>query len=96
MTTLFALLPGSSAITFTSVRVSDAMTLTRAVDPGRARSSPSAKLAPTTGIVGVAGATVPTISASRSGELPWLKMMSAAAPADWALVALRAKLQPPR
>ena len=42
---------------------------------------PPAKLAPTTGMVGSAGARVPTIRPSRSGVLPWLKMMTASAPA---------------
>ena len=32
----------------------------------------------------------------RSGVLPWLKRITAAAPAAWAFATLRAKLQPPR
>jgi hypothetical protein len=73
------------------VRVSAGRTFTKAVDPGRAKATPSAKLAPTTGIPWVTGPGAPgigssmlvasaTISASRSGVLPWLKMITASAP----------------
>ena len=69
MTTLFGCSPGSSAMTFTSVRVSlDDWTC--AVEPACASATPSAKLAPTTGIVTPAptgGASVPTMSPSRVG-----------------------------
>jgi len=47
-------------------------------------------------MLGVDGARVPTISASRSGVLPWLKMMTASAPAASALSAFCAKEQVPR
>ncbi len=65
-------------------------TLTRAVEPGCASAAPSAKLAPTTGIVDGCErrGSVPTIRPSRSGVLPWLKMITAAAPAAWAFDAL--------
>ena len=56
-------------MTFTSVRVSGSITRTRAVDR-RASRAPSAKLAPTTGIVGVAGTTVPTIRRLAVGRVP--------------------------
>jgi hypothetical protein len=96
ITTLSSLVPGSSAITLTSVRVCDGGTRTCAVEPGWASATPLAKLAPTTGMVGSAGARVPTIRPSRSGVLPWLKMMTASAPAAWAFRALSAKVQVPR
>ena len=86
-------LPGSSAMTFTSVRSS---TWTCAVEPACASASPFAKLAPTTGMVASSGASVPTISPSRSGVLPWLKMTTADAPAAWALSALTANVHVPR
>ena len=102
MTTLSSFLPSSSAITLKSVRVSAGSTSTSAVEPGWARATPLAKLAPTTGIVWLTG--VPssrleasaTISASRSGVLPWLKMITASAPASSALRALVPKLHEPR
>ena len=49
-----------------------------------------------TGMVAVAGASVPMISGSRSGELPGLKMITADAPAACALRAFWAKEQVPR
>ena len=56
-----------------------------------------AKLAPTTGIVDVADeASVPTMSPSRSGVFPWLKMITASAPPPAAFIALSAKVQVPR
>ena len=48
------------------------------------------------GIVAVAGASVPTMRGSRSGVLPWLKMITADAPAACALSAFTEKLQSPR
>ena len=42
------------------------------------------------------GVALPMNVASRSGVLPWLKMMTADAPAASAFRALSAKLQPPR
>jgi hypothetical protein len=42
------------------------------------------------------GVALPSARGSRSGVLPWLKMMTAEAPAASALSALSAKLHPPR
>jgi hypothetical protein len=88
ITTLFSLVPGSSAITLKSVRVSGGSTSTNAVDPGAASATPSAKLAPTTGMLWLTTVpssrlvASPTMRPSRSGVLPWLKMMTASAPAS--------------
>ena len=102
ITTLSSLRPSSSAMTLKSVRVSAGSTSTKAIDPGADSATPSAKLAPTTGMSWLTG--VPssrleasaTISASRSGVLPWLKMMTASAPASSAFRAFVPKLQVPR
>ena len=75
----------------------------RAVDPGWARAAPSANEDPTTGIAsaptrriggrdGVADEQRPR----EAGVSPWLKMITALAPAACALWALSAKLHPPR
>ena len=70
--------------------------------PGWASAAPSANEAPMTGIVraptaeSAGAAALPMNSGSRSGVLPWLKMITAPAPAAWALWAFRAKLHPPR
>ncbi len=111
ITTLSRFLPGFSASTLKSSRVSGSSTSMYAVDPLWASDSPSAKLAPTTGIVRVLGpvrwgstpgvtgsrlAAVPTMSSMRSGALPWLKITTASAPSSSAFWALLAKPQPPR
>ena len=108
ITTLSVFLPSSSAITLKSVRVSDGRTLTNAVEPGCDSATPSAKLAPTTGMLCSSVETPPgalgssrlvasaTMSSSRSGELPWLKMITASAPASSALCAFVPKKQVPR
>ena len=64
---------------------------------------PAAKLVPTTGMVIVVnaepagGTAVMFVSVPlRSSVLPWLKRITAAAPAAWAFATLSAKLQPPR
>ena len=83
ITTLSLLVPGSSAITLTCGRLSGGSTSMSAVEPAWASAAPSANEAPTTGIVTAApsGRSVPTIRPSRSGVLPWLKMITASAPA---------------
>ena len=98
MTTLSSFSPGSSAITFTCGRDSAGGTSTKAVEPGCASAAPSAKDAPTTGMVTAApsGRSVPTINPSRKGVSPWLKMITASAPAACALIALMPKEQVPR
>jgi hypothetical protein len=76
--------------------------LTKAVEPSAARACPWAKLAPTTGMSCWTG--VPSVrldasatnNGSRSGVLPWLKMITASAPACSAKNALSPKLQVPR
>ena len=100
MTTLLSLRPSSSAITLVCGSLS---TATVAVVPAWASAAPASKLAPTTGTVTAVtaepagGAAVMFVSTPlRSGVLPWLKRMTAAAPAAWAFTTLRAKLQPPR
>jgi hypothetical protein len=80
ITTLSSFLPGSSAITLKSVRRSGGTTSMNAVEPGWDRATPSAKLAPTTGMLCVIVPVVPsgrvmlvasaTIRPSRSGVLP--------------------------
>ena len=75
ITTLSSFLPGSSAMTLKSVRVSAGSTSTNAVDPAWDRATPSAKLAPTTGIAstlvpGSGSHAFATISPSRSGVFP--------------------------
>ena len=100
MTTLSSLFPSSSAITFACGSFT---TATVAVEPGRASSSPAAKLVPTTGMPMVvkaepAGGTavmLPKVTL-RAGVSPWLNRITAAAPAVWAFATLSAKLQPPR
>src|SRR4028118_130720 len=52
MTTLSVFLPGSSAMTLWSTRVSAGSTSTNAVEPAAARAPPWAKPAPTTGTAG--------------------------------------------
>ena len=47
-------------------------------------------------VVATAGASVPTIRPSRAGVSPWLKMITAEAPAACALIAFVAKGQKPR
>ena len=96
MTTLFGSPPFDSASTLSIMTFWAGGTSTRAVEPGCASAAPSANEAPTTGTDATNGASVPTMSPSRVGSLPWLKMITASAPAASALVALRAKLQPPR
>ena len=71
--------------------------------PVRASDSPAAKLVPTIGMLiaveaePAGGAAVMFVSVTlRAGVSPWLKRMTAAAPAAWAFAILRAKLQPPR
>ena len=99
MTTFVSFLPGSSAITLTWGRDSGGSTRMCAVEPACASASPSAKLAPTTGMlsgVWLMPNSVPVTRPSRSGVLPWLKMMTASAPAVWALIALTPNSQVPR
>ena len=48
------------------------------------------------GVPSSSSLTSPTNRPSRSGVLPWLKMITASAPAFWALNALRAKKHVPR
>jgi hypothetical protein len=92
MTTLPSFVPVLSAMTLTCGRRSS-RTLTVAVEPSWARAVPSAKLAPTTGtFAGPGPPSVPTISASRAGVSPWLKITTASAPAVAAFCALRAKV----
>ena len=67
-----------------------------AVDPAWASASPLANEAPTTGIPNTSGANVPTIKSSRGGLSPWLKMITAEAPAASAFSALTANGQVPR
>ena len=67
-----------------------------AVDPGWASATPFAKLAPTTGMVTLSGADVPTIRPSLAGVFPWLKITTASAPAATAFSAFCAKLHVPR
>ena len=55
MTTLSSFRPGSSAMTFTCGRDSGGSTWIRAVEPAAASAAPSAKLAPTTGMVSGSG-----------------------------------------
>ena len=100
MTTLSSSLPRISAITFVCGLLT---TATVAVVPAWASDSPAAKLTPTTGTLIVVKAEPAGGSAVmfvrvplRSGVLPWLKRMTAAAPAVFAFATLRAKLQPPR
>ena len=90
-------------MTLKSSRISGSSTSTNAVEPAWASASPSAKLAPTTGIVRLLGpsllsrfSAVPTIRSRRSSALPWLKMITASAPASSALRDLLAKPHVPR
>ncbi len=93
-------------MTLKSVLVSGTSTSTNAVDPGCANAAPSSKLAPTTGMLWVMGvpSTVPsskvpasaTMSPDRSGVLPWLKMITASAPATSAKCAFVPKKHVPR
>ena len=100
MTTLSSFRPSSSAIT---LDCGSFTTATVAVVPTWASDSPAAKLVPTIGML-IAGETEPAGGAAvmfvsvtlRSGVLPWLKRITAAAPAAWAFATLRAKLHPPR
>ncbi len=99
ITTLSSFMPFSSAMTLTCGRCSGALTTMRAVDPGWARATPSAKLAPTTGMlsgVWLAPKRVPVTRPERRSVLPWLKMMTALAPAFWALIALMPNSHVPR
>ena len=67
-----------------------------AVDPAWARATPSAKLAPTTGIPRCRRGQGADDEALASGVLPWLKITTASAPATLALSALTANVQVPR
>ena len=104
MTTLSSSLPRISAITFVCGLFT---TATVAVVPAWASDSPAAKLTPTTGTLIVvkaepAGGTavmfvrVLVRSVGGTVTLPWLKRITAAAPAVCAFATLRAKLHPPR
>jgi hypothetical protein len=93
-------LPSSSAMTLVCGSFT---TDTVAVVPAWASAAPAAKLVPTTGMVMVVkadpagGSAVMLLSVPlRSGVLPWLKRMTALAPAAWAFATFRAKLHPPR
>src|SRR4029453_9948205 len=75
----------------------------RAVVPACESASPAAKLTPTSGRLIVVkaepagGTAVMLVRVTlRAGVSPWLKRITAAAPAVWAFATLRAKLQPPR
>ena len=98
MTTLSSFLPVSSAITLTWGLLSGGSTSMCAVEPAWESATPLANDAPTTGIVTVApsGRSVPTIRPSRVGSFPWLKMITASAPAFCAFSALMPKLHVPR
>ena len=99
MTTLSSLAPGSSAITLTCGRLSGGSTSTSAVEPACGeRRAVGERGADDRDRHGLAppGSSVPTIRPSRVGVLPWLKMMTASAPAAWALTALTANVHVPR
>ncbi len=63
---------------------------------GAERASPIAVVVPMTGMVTSGAPRVPATTPVRSGELPWLKTMTAEAPASWALSAFSPKVQVPR
>ena len=97
MTTLFLFLPGNSASTLICGRSDGGSICTWAVDPAAASAAPSANDAPTTGMATMFGPpSVPMMRPSRSGVLPWLKMITASAPAASALSALVPNVHVPR
>ena len=86
-------------MTFTWGRCSVWSTRLWAREPGCASVAPSAKLAPTTGMLSGVWFTpksVPVTRPERRSVLPWLKMMTAEAPASCALIALTPNSQVPR
>ena len=101
MTTLFVVVPRRSRRS----RWSAARSRPRRSrsSPVGERNAPASKLAPTSGTKIVvkadpAGGTAVMLARTtlRAGVSPWLKRMTASAPAVWAFATLRAKLQPPR
>ena len=89
MTTFLRLPLRESAITFQVVRMSDSVEVTRwASLPSAASASPMAKLVPMTGPASSIGSPRVPAKASRRPSVPWLKTMTALAPASKALAAL--------
>lgn len=85
-------------MTFVVVRISDSVCATTVASCSAAPAStwPSANVVSRTGMRKPGPPSVPASSPDRASVLPWLKMMTAAAPASWALVALVANVHVPR
>ena len=94
MTMFSSLTPCRSAITLYDVAVKKS-TFTCAV-VADASASPSGNDTATTGIVAWNPSVGRKSSAVRAGVLPWLKMITALAPAAWAFVTFTPKVHVPR